>query len=227
MELALDTSTDIASIAISNCGEVQAEMAWPSGQNHTVELLPNLIHLLQQAKIELKDINAIIVAKGPGSFNGLRVGMATAKGLAFALDISLVGISTLEMVAFPYANMGLPVCPVQNAGQGEIATALYQVINGHWQRLIAEHITMAEELCANTFTKTIFCGRFSHDVAQQIEKHLGKRAVVFKGLIRAGSLAELGWRKLKMGKSDNPATLQPLYLRPPSVTTKSRKEIKR
>ena len=227
MELALDTSTDIASIALSSYGEVQAEMTWLSGQNHTVELMPNLLHLLQQAKMELKDIDAVIVAKGPGSFNGLRVGVATAKGLAFALDVPLVGIGTLEVEAFPYVETGLPVCPVQNAGRGEIATALYQLQNGGWQRLIAEHITTAEELCASISTETIFCGRFSPDIAQQIEQRLGKRAIILKGLRRAGFLAELGWRKLKMGEFDNPATLQPLYLRPPSVTTKSRKEIKR
>lgn len=228
MELALDTSTDIASIALSSCGEVQAEMTWLSGQNHTVELMPNLLHLLHQAKIELKDIDAVVVAKGPGSFNGLRVGVATAKGLAFALDVPLVGIGTLEVEAFPYVETGLPVCPVQNAGRGEIATALYQLQkNGNWQRLIAEHITTTEELCANTSTETIFCGQFSPDIAQQIEQHLGKRAIILKGLRRAGFLAELGWRRLKMGEFANPATLQPLYLRPPSVTTKSKKEIKR
>ncbi len=227
MELAIDTSTDIASIALSSCGEVQAEMTWLSGQNHTVELMPNLLHLLQQAKIDLKDIDAIIVAKGPGSFNGLRVGVAIAKGLAFALDVPLVGIGTLEVEAFLYVKTGLPVCPVQNAGRGEIATALYQLQNGDWQRLIAEHITTTEKLCANISTETIFCGRFSPDIAQQIEQRLGKRAIILKGLRRAGFLAEPGWRRLKMGETDNPATLQPLYLRPPSVTTKSTKEIKR
>jgi tRNA A37 threonylcarbamoyladenosine modification protein TsaB len=116
---------------------------------------------------------------------------------------------------------------VQNAGRGEIATALYQLQNGNWQRLIVEHITTVEELCAKIATKTIFCGRFSPDIARQIEERLGNRAIILKGLRRAGSLAELGWRRLKMGETDNPATLQPLYLRPPSVTTKSRKEIKR
>jgi len=227
VELALDTSTDIASIALSSCGEVQAEMTWLAGQNHTVELVPNLLHLLQQAKIGLKVIEGIIVAKGPGSFNGLRVGVATAKGLSYALDVPLVGIGTLEVVAFPYIETGLPVCPVQNAGRGEIATALYQLQNGGWQRLITEHITTTEELCADIFTDTIFCGQFSPDIAQQIEQRLGKRAIILKGLRRAGFLAKLGWRRLKMGELDNPATLQPLYLRPPSVTMKSRKEIKR
>jgi tRNA threonylcarbamoyl adenosine modification protein YeaZ len=225
MKLAIDTATEIASIALSCAGEVQAEMSWHAGRNHTVELIPNLLHLLHQAKIELKEIDAIIVAKGPGSFNGLRVGVGTAKGLAFALNIPLVGIGTLEAEAFPYAKTGLPICPVQDAGRGEIASALYQLQKGKWRRLIAEHITTVEELCPKIASRTLFCGRFSPHVAQQIEEHLGKRAVVLKGTIRrAGFLAELGWRRLKKGDVDNPTTLQPLYLRRPAITTPKREK---
>jgi len=106
---------------------------------------------------------------------------------------------------------------------GEIASALYQLQKGKWRRLIAEHITTVEELCPKIASRTLFCGRFSPHVAQQIEEHLGKRAVVLKGTIRrAGFLAELGWRRLKKGDVDHPTTLQPLYLRRPAITTPKR-----
>ena len=82
MQLAIDTSTDTASLALVQGSEVLAELTWHCGQNHTIELLPHLTHLLNQAKLSLQSINFIIVAKGPGSFNGLRVGISTAKGLA-------------------------------------------------------------------------------------------------------------------------------------------------
>ena len=231
MELAIDTATEIASIALSSAGKVEAEMSWPAGQNHTVELIPNLLHLLRQAKIELQGeiggvgrakIEAIIVAKGPGSFNGLRVGVGTAKGLAFALDIPLVGIGTLEAEAFPYAETGLPICPVQDAGRGEIATALYQLQNGEWQRLVAEHITTVEQLCPEIASRTIFCGRFSErasDVARRIEEMMGEKAVILDNTFcRAGFLAELGYRRLERGERDDVATVQPLYLRRPAIT---------
>jgi len=229
MELAIDTSTDIASIALSSAGEVQAELTWLSGQNHTVELIPNLLHLLHQSKIELggevgsarrAKIDAIIVAKGPGSFNGLRVGVATAKGLAFALDIPLVGIGTLEVEAFPYAETGLPICPVQNAGRDEIATALYQLQDRKWRKLIAEHITTVADLCPKMAQRTIFCGRFSLDTARQIERELGQQAIITRDAVRrAGFLAKLGWRRLESGDHDHPTTIQPLYLRRPAITT--------
>jgi len=227
MELAIDSSTDTASLALSRHGEVQAEFSWLSEQNHTVEMMPNLLHLLAQARIQLNDLEAIVVAKGPGSFNGVRVGVATAKALAFTLTIPLVGISTLEVEAFPYAATGKPVCPVQNAGRGEIATARYQLQNGVWQRFVAEHITTVEELCAGISGEAIFCGRFSDDIAQRITGLLGDRAIVSHGLRRAGFLAELGWRRLEANDTDDPTALQPVYLRPPSVTTPRKREVRR
>ena len=94
MQLAIDTSTNTTSVALVQDSEVLAELTWRSGQNHTVELLPQLAHLLNQAKLNLQSASGIIVARGPGSFNGLRVGFSTAKGLAFSLGIPIVGIST-------------------------------------------------------------------------------------------------------------------------------------
>jgi len=101
MELAIDTSTSIASIALSKEGEIISEFTWQAGQNHSVELMPHIVYLLHQAKVDFKDLSGVIVAKGPGQFNGIRVGMAVAKGLSFALSIPIVGISTLEVEAFP------------------------------------------------------------------------------------------------------------------------------
>ena len=225
MELAIDTSTETASIALSSQGEVVAELTWPAGQNHTVELMPNLIHILQRAKLNLKDLDGLIVAKGPGSFNGLRVGMSVAKGLAFALGVPLVGISTLEVVAFPYAATTLPVCPIQNAGRSEIATALFQAEQGKWRCLIEEHITTSDGLLTEIKGRTIFCGKIPNEVVSQLRERLGNEALIVEGaggLRRAGYLAELGWRRLKEGDFDHSPTLQPLYLRKPSITIRGR-----
>lgn len=219
MELAIDTSTDTASIALSASGTAQSEMSWTAGQNHTVELMPNIIHLLSQAKIDIAQIKAIIVAIGPGSFNGLRVGVGTAKGLAFALEIPLIGIGTLEVEAYPYAPTALPVCPLQPAGRGEIATATFQQVDGIWQKLTEERITTIDELAKQIDTATIFCGRFPEEAATRLKELLGEKAIIYnKTMRRAGFLAELGWRRLGSGDSDEPATLQPLYLRHPAIT---------
>ena len=227
MELAIDTSTDTASIALSSDGKVIAELTWHAGQNHTVELVPHLNHLLSQAKLELKDIKSVIVAKGPGSFNGLRVGMSFAKGLALSLAIPIVGISTLEVEAFPYAFTGLPICPIQNAGRGEIATALFQIRRGKWCRLREEHITTLDNLLPEIKGQTIFCGRVPEEVATQLKAKLRRKALIVENpaaLRRAGYLAALGWQRLKVSDFDHSPTLEPLYLRKPAITTSKNKQ---
>jgi tRNA threonylcarbamoyl adenosine modification protein YeaZ len=221
MQLAIDTSTSMASLALVQDSEVLAELTWHCGQNHTVELLPQLTHLLNQAGVSLQSTDCIIVASGPGSFNGLRVGISTAKGLALSLGIPIIGISTLEAAAYQQAETGLPVCPIFNAGREEIATALYQKKGNRWCQLVPEHITTITALCSQLTTKTIFCGEFIPLVAMQLRKQLKQKAVILSPaarLRRASFLAELGLKRLEVGDYDNTATLQPLYLRRPSIT---------
>ncbi len=221
MQLAIDTSTDTASLALVQDSEVLAELTWRCGQNHTTQLLPHLSHLLNQSKLSLQSASCIIVAKGPGSYNGLRVGISTAKGLAFSLGIPIIGISTMEVEAYQHAERGLPICPIFNAGREEIATAMYQMKGNKWCQLTAEHITTVETLCPQITSKTIFCGEFVPSITTHLKKQLKQKAIVVPSaarLRRAGFLAELGLKRLKAGDYDNPATLQPLYLRGPSIT---------
>ena len=219
MLLAIDTSTETAGVALADGGRTRGELSWLSGQNHTVELLPAVQHLLGQAKIGPASLEAVVVARGPGSFNGLRAGMATAKGLAYALSIPLVGIGTLEGEAYPYAITGLPICPIFDAGRGEIATATYQRKEGRWQTLEPEHITTLEALSHELASeRSLFCGEITVAVASFLQERLGERAVIASGaslLRRAGFLAELGWKRLERGERDDVATLQPVYLRRP------------
>lgn len=221
MQLTIDTSTDTASIAIVQNSEVIAELAWRCRENHTVELLPRLARLLDETKVALQSASGIIVAKGPGSYTGLRVGISIAKGLAFSLNIPIVGISTLEAEAYQYTGTGFPICPIFNAGRGEIATAIYQKKRNKWCQLTAEHITTIEALCSRITAKTIFCGEFTPVIDAQLKKQLKQKAMLLpSGTLscRARSLAELGLKRLEAGDYDDPATLQPLYLRHPSIT---------
>ncbi len=219
--LAIDTSTDTASLALLKDTRVLAELTWHCHLNHSVELMPSLSRLLEQTGLELESVRSIIVATGPGSFNGLRVGLSSAKALAFSLGIPIAGIGTLEAEAYQHAETGLPICPIFDAGRGEIATATYQKKDNEWCQLIAEHITTVETLCSQITTKTIFCGEFIPLIATQLRKQLKQKAVIpssATGLRRASFLAELGLKRLKAGDYDNPATLQPLYLRQPAIT---------
>jgi len=221
MQLAIDTSTDTASLALVRDSQVLAELTWHCGQNHSTQLLPNLAHLLQQLQLNSQSLTGIIVARGPGSYNGLRVGISTAKGLALSLGIPIVGVSSLAVEAYQHAEAGLPVCPVFNAGRGEIATALYQMKHNDWRQLVAEHTSTVDNVCSQISTKTIFCGEFVPSIAPQLKALLKQKAIIpspLTGLRRASFLAELGLKQLEAGNYDNLATLQPLYLRRPSIT---------
>jgi len=225
MHLAIDTSTDTAGLALAQDNEIVAELTWHCEQSHSIQLLPSLDYLLKQSGVDLQSISGIIVARGPGSFNGLRVGISTAKGLAFSLGIPIIGISSLEADAYQHAETGLPICPVFNAGRGEIATAIYQKKNDRWCQLAAEHITTVETLCSGITTQTIFCGDFVPLIAPKVKKLLGGKAIISTPatrLRRAGFLSELGQKKLAEDNHDDTATLQPTYLRRPHITKPKR-----
>ncbi len=225
MIVAIDSSTDIASLALAKDGKVLAETSWRCGQNHSVELLPRLTQLLDEAKVNLKDTSCVIVAKGPGSFNGLRVGLSTAKGLAFSLSVPIIGISSLETEAYGHAETGLPVCPIFNAGRGEIAVALYQKKDDGWRQLEAEHITTADALSAETTEKTLFCGEYVAAIARQLKERLKEKAVIAPDRMRSAvSLIELSKPRIDAGDYDDPATLQPIYLRRPAITKPKRRQ---
>ena len=220
MLLAIDTSTDTASLALAQDNTVLAELTWRSKQNHTTQLLPNLNQLFTLTGITAKDLTAIIVAQGPGSFNGLRVGISAAKGLAFSLGIPIVGINSLEVAAYQYAETGLPVCAIFNAGRSEVATATYRKKYGKWQQLVKADIVTVEYLCKHITKKTMFCGEFLPAVTEQIITLLKSKAVIppqIPDFKRASFLLELGKQRLDAGDVDNAVTLQPIYLRRPPI----------
>jgi tRNA threonylcarbamoyl adenosine modification protein YeaZ len=226
MLLAIDTSTDIASLALAQGEELIAELTWRCGQNHTVELYPRLDFLLKEAGLDIQSAECIVVAKGPGSFNGLRVGVSAAKGLAFSLNIPIIGISTLEATAYQHADAGWPVCAIQGAGREEIAAAIYQKKpRKGWTQLTAEYLTTPKALACELKEKAIFCGEINPAVSAQLKRWFRSRAIFpppAGQLRRAGYLAHLGRQRFETGTYDSAASLQPIYLRRPPITERKK-----
>jgi len=224
MYLAIDTATDDAGLAIYENGQAIDEVGWSSGQNHTTELLPRLNNLLEKNGLKPADIKGIIVARGPGSFNGLRVGLSTAKGLAYSLKIPIAGINSLAAESCRYAEAGPSsvrrVAAVFEAGRGELATAIYGSEGGKWQQLTAEHITTAIALASETNEETVFCGEMAEETISTIREGLGNMAVFPPTPIfsRVACLARLGAARLDAGHSDDVASLSVLYLKRPPIT---------
>jgi tRNA A37 threonylcarbamoyladenosine modification protein TsaB len=136
------------------------------------------------------------------------------------LNITLLGVNTLEAEAYHFAFTGLPLRPIHRAGREEIATALYQQKDDEWQCLEEDNLTTVRALCRRIRRKTLFCGEMPANIMNEIQQNLGKRAMISQSdsSSRSGTLVALGWRKLNRGEQDDPVTLQPVYLRPPHIT---------
>lgn len=227
MHLAIDTSTNTASLALFKNGDVAKAESWSCEQNHTVELLPKLDEMLGSLDAGVKDITSISAAIGPGSFNGVRVGLSTAKGLALGLNVPVAGVDTLKATAFSFKNTPLQICPVLNAGRGDIACAIYKYEAGELKTIKESGALKVSELSEIIIEKTLFCGEYLPKVKDEITKALGERAIFpkEKAQNRAIAIGLLGINEIEKGKNADIATLQPIYLRKPSIT-KPKKVVK-
>lgn len=224
MLLAIDTATRNASVALYNEQGVQAEMTWRSRENHTVELMDQIVQMLALARVDKRDLRALAVALGPGSFTGLRVGMSTAKGLALGARTPLLGIPTLDAVALAHAAECLPIWAVVAAGRGRYSVARYTARQGSIQRVSDYALVNAAAFCELARAQTgnanqkpppaMFCGEIDEPLAIALSEGLGSAAVIASpaaNVRRAGYLAELAWMRLQRGEVDDTASLAPMY----------------
>jgi len=218
MLVAIDTATDYASLALHDGFQVLVEHTWESPRRHTVELLPRLAAALEQLGLRADHLSGVAVTQGPGSFTGLRVGMAVAKGLALARGLPLIGVPTLDVVAAAQGRDRRPLCAVLQAGRGRICTAIYRWRGGEWRLREGPRLTTWSALAEETTSPTLFCGEVDLMGAEALAA-LGELAVLLPAatrLRRAGFLAEIAWRRLNRGEADDPATLTPIYLQYPT-----------
>jgi tRNA threonylcarbamoyladenosine biosynthesis protein TsaB len=220
MLLAIDTATRVAGLALydEKVGRILGEETWHTVNNHTVELMPRLVRLLEEQGVAPADLSGLAVSLGPGSFTGLRIGLGVAKGLALAQELSLVGIPTLDVVAQPHKRQRLPIWAVLRAGRGRICTALYVRRRGQWRQEGPYQLTTLEGLCEQIEGSVLLCGELDGSDTEMIHDRLGDSVTVASpasSLRRAGYLAELAWTRLGRGDADDAATLAPIYLHEP------------
>jgi len=219
MLLAIDTSTSQASIAIYR-DAVLAEASWVAGHDQTRDLLPEVQHLLRLTGLTVKDLTAVGVALGPGGFNGLRVGLATAKAIVAARGLVIVGIDTPRVDAYQFHLTYRPIRPIYDAGRGEVATGLYKEADELFATLEEPRITSLDDALDGSPPETLFCGELRPEWRQKIQERFGPDGHVVDpagAVRRAGYLAELAGQLVSAGITDNPATLQPIYLRRPPI----------
>jgi len=218
MLVAIDTATSYASLALHDGFRVRAEQTWESPRRHTVELLPRLMRALEQLELGAGHLSGVAVTRGPGSFTGLRVGMAVAKGLALARTLPLIGVPTLDVVAAAQGRDRRPLFAVLQAGRRRICVATYRWRDGEWHARGEPRLTTWSNLVEEIASPTLFCGEIDPAGADVLAA-LGELAVLLPAaarLRRAGFLAEVAWRRLNRGETDDPATLTPIYLQYPT-----------
>lgn len=144
--LALESSAKAASVALLRDSEVVAQYSQCCGLTHSCTLLPMVENMLKNTGTAIKDIDLMAVAHGPGSFTGIRIGVSTLKGLAWASETPCVGVSTLESMAWHGALRGGLVCPVMDARRSQVYNALFEIVDGKPQRLTPDRAISLEEL---------------------------------------------------------------------------------
>ncbi len=213
MLLAVDTATKSIGLALHDGSELLAEHFWVTRGFHTVELAPEIALMLRRADRSVADLTAVAIAKGPGSYTGLRIGMALAKGLALAHNLRLLGISTLDIIARSQPLDGSHLFTVIQAGRKRISGVWYKLSASGWEVQGEPENLVWQDLISQIEHETIICGEVGEMGRSALEDiDLVKFTLPALSVRRPGILAELGWERLRLGDTDDPATLTPTYL---------------
>jgi tRNA threonylcarbamoyladenosine biosynthesis protein TsaB len=209
--LALDTSTSTASLAVYDGERVLSETTWVAGREHSTRLLVEVEAALERIARDASHLTGLVVARGPGSFTGVRVALSVAKGMAAGLGVPLWGVGSLDVVAHAGRTSELPVRAVLEAGRGRYATGLYRA-----GRRVEEPGTVSlDELVACVEEPTLVIGELSGEARARLGRDTVARvAGPAASTRRAGYLAELGWLAAQAGERGDPGAVDAVYLAP-------------
>jgi len=220
MLLAIDTATRTASVALYDATGVLSEQSWRSDNRHTVETAPAIAAMLGRLSEGPAALRGVAVAIGPGSFTGLRIGISIAKGMCLALRIPILGVPSLDVVAYAAGDPGGPVIAVLEAGRGRICMARYRFEDGLPAREGEMTLVRSAEWDPTFDEPTLVAGEVNAGLAERLIGLPTGENVAISSLAgsvrRAGYLAELAWERLEAGESDGLDSLAPIYLHSPT-----------
>lgn len=214
--IAIETATMVGSIAIVDEEKVISEITLNIKATHSKKLMTAMSHILEDAALSLDDMDGIAVTIGPGSFTGLRIGLSAAKGLSYASGKPLIGVPTLDALAFNLPFSRYLVCPILDARRGEVYTALYRAEGQSSEKVMDEMAVTPAALTEMIKEKTIFLGDGVDPYGEFLKerlKDLYLEAPMPLRLPRASNVAILALERLKSGDMDDPFALVPRYIR--------------
>lgn len=217
--LALDASGIVASVAIASEEEIIAEYTIKHKKTHSQTLLPMIDKVLKFAEVDLKDIEYIAATEGPGSFTGLRIGAATAKGLSQALNIPIVNVPTLEALAYNIVEADKLICPIMDARRGNVFAAIYKMSNEGLEVIRKQEALPIEDLIKdiNALEKNIiFVGDGINVHKDYIKNYLRVDYIFAPAYSReqkAASVVGVALDYIKKNKYVQSKDFKPVYLR--------------
>ncbi len=212
--LAIDTATKAIGLALYDGSMVLAESVWNSHNYHTVELAPAVQKLLNQAQIDSEDLQAIAISIGPGSYTGLRIGLAFAKGYSFPGRLPLIPIPTLDVIASAQSLSTYPLAAVLQAGRERLAVAWYENKDEAWSLAKEKELMTVDELAEAIRKPTIIAGELTAKQRARLQRKRKniRLASPAQSMRRPSILAEMAWRRWNEGKEEYEAGLGPEYL---------------
>ena len=224
--LGIETSTTVCSVALTNDGATVAVEKLFLEKSHSSLLTIAISDLLRHAGVQKKDLSAVAVSKGPGSYTGLRIGVSTAKGICYALDKPLISVSTLKAMAHEVNKFNVNsalLCPMIDARRMEVYTALFdsdlQVLKPT-SALILDEASFAETIAQN---QVFFFGNGAGKFHPLIETQTNARFV--QGISpSAESVAQLAYQSFQQGEFEDVAYFEPYYLKD-FIATKPKKRL--
>jgi tRNA threonylcarbamoyladenosine biosynthesis protein TsaB len=216
--LSLDSSTEAASCAVIEEGRLLGEITFNFEKQHSVILMSMIDNLLSSLHISIDTIDGFVVSKGPGSFTGLRIGMATIKGLCFGSGKPFVSVSSLDSLAYNLCYAPGIVCPILDALRNNVYTCLYTFQEGRLEPLSDHMVISVDELMIVLKEKNkpvYFIGDGTDKFRDKLLSGLQEAyfAPSHLNLTRASALGELGMKLLSSGNNDDLNTSTPVYLR--------------
>ena len=219
--LSMDSSSLVTTVALLRDEHVLGEFTINFKREHSVILMEKVEELLKDCEIDINNVDGFVVSKGPGSFTGLRIGMATVKGLSMGSNKPYVSVSSLDALAYSLLNFDGLICPIMDALRDSVFTCIYKNVDGNLTKVIDYSSLSLEELASELNSKgekVIFVGDAVYKHKNYFEENINNAVFApnHLNLIKASSLGELGMIELKNGNFDDKNSA-PLYLKKPQA----------
>ena len=216
--LAIDTASSVSSVAVASEGKLQAEVTVEAGRTHSETLLSHIEGALSFAGVERSALRGVAVSIGPGSFTGLRIGLATAKAIAYGLSIPLVGVSTLAALALAVPVPDVHTLALMDAQKGNAYAGLYEWRDGSLHEVRPVRVAPLAEAIAEAVDRgkpVLLTGELAVKKRARLGNLPDNVTLAPAHLLtaRASYVAWLGIARLAAGERDDPMTLEPFYIR--------------